>query len=77
MRHVSGISFQNCSVHFDTNDGRPAVIAVDGTNVSFNGFTYDRGTASPYDFGFNNVKGFHLATVTPTPRVNNVNSTPF
>jgi polygalacturonase len=77
MRHVSGISFQNCSVHFDTNDGRPAVIAVDGQNVSFNGFNYDRGSASPYDFGFNGVNGFHLAGVTPTPRVNNVNSTPF
>jgi polygalacturonase len=78
MRHVSGISFQNCSVHFDANDGRPAVIAVDGQNVSFNGFVYDRGTASPYDFGFNGVNGFHVANVTPTPpRIHAVNSTPF
>jgi polygalacturonase len=77
MRHVSGISFQNCSVHFDANDGRPAVIAVDGQNVSFNGFNYDRGTASPYDFGFNGVNGFHLAGVTPAPRVHAVSSTPF
>jgi polygalacturonase len=77
MRHVSGISFQNCSVKFDTNDDRPAIIAVDGQNVSFNGFSYQRGSGSPYDFGFNGVNGFHLAGVTPTPRVNNVNSTPF
>jgi polygalacturonase len=78
MRHVSGISFQNCSVHFDANDGRPAVIAVDGQNVSFNGFPYDRGTASPYDFGFNGINGYHVANVTPTPpRIHAVNSTPF
>jgi polygalacturonase len=77
MRHVSGISFQNCSVHFDTNDNRPAIIAFDGENISFNGFTYQSGSGSPYDFGFNGVKGFRLVGVTPTPRVNNVNSTPF
>ncbi len=77
MRHVRGISFQNSSVHFDTNDGRPAIIAVDGQSITFDGFTYQRGTGSPYDFGFNGVNGFHLNNVQPPPRVNNVNSTPF
>ncbi|HZR27513.1 MAG TPA: glycosyl hydrolase family 28 protein [Terriglobales bacterium] len=77
LRHVSGITFNNSQVHFDTNDNRPAFIAVDGQNITVDGFNYDRGSGSPYDFGFNGVNGFHLANVTPAPRVNNVNSTPF
>jgi polygalacturonase len=77
LRHVSGITFTNSQVHFDANDNRPAFIAVDGTNITVNGFNYDRGTGSPYDFGFNGVNGFHLAGVTPAPRVHSVNSTPF
>jgi polygalacturonase len=77
LRHVSGITFTNSQVHFDANDNRPAFIAVDGTNIMVNGFNYDRGSGSPYDFGFTGVKGFHLANVTPPPIVHNVGSTPF
>jgi len=77
LRHVRGITFTNSQVHFDTNDNRPAFIAVDGQNITVDGFNYDRGSGSPYDFGFNGVNGFHLANVVPAPRVNAVNSTTF
>ncbi|HTD21788.1 MAG TPA: glycosyl hydrolase family 28 protein [Terriglobales bacterium] len=81
LRHVSGITFHNSQVHFDANDGRPAFIVVDGQNVTLDGVTFDRGSASPYDLGFNGVNGFHVVNTQSStgqaPRINAVNSTPF
>ncbi len=78
---MSGITFHNSQVHFDANDGRPAFIVVDGQNVTLDGVTFDRGSASPYDLGFNGVNGFHVVNTQSStgqaPRINAVNSTPF
>ncbi|WP_370376676.1 glycoside hydrolase family 28 protein [Catenulispora sp. GAS73] len=58
LHNVDGIQFTNSSVHLAANDARPAVIANAAGTVSFNGFTVQRGTKSPYDFGFQNVSGY-------------------
>jgi polygalacturonase len=80
LRHVSGISFVNCSVDFERNDGRPAWITTDASNVTISGGTLERGTGSPYDIGFDHVTGYSVTGTTTTtgaaPRIHAVSSTP-
>jgi polygalacturonase len=79
LRHASGISFTNCSVGFDKNDGRPAWLATDASNVTISGGRLERGTGSPYDIGFDHVAGFSVTGTTTTtgaaPRVKATSST--
>jgi polygalacturonase len=80
LRHVTGITFTDCTVDFDRNDGRPAYRADDGAAVSISGGTLERGTGSPYDIGFTGVKGFAVTgtktTTGAAPRISAKNSTP-
>src|SRR6185369_7933806 len=61
LRHVDGISFHNCQVDFDSNDGRPAVIADDAKNVKLDGFIAEKGSSSAYDLGFTNSSSFQVS----------------
>jgi hypothetical protein len=45
-------------VEFNTADGRPAVIANTGANLSFDGLTAERTGTGPYDVGFQSVSGY-------------------
>ena len=63
----SGVSFTN-------NDGRPAVIADNSTDLTFDGFGWERGTSSPTDFLFRNTNGFCVRN-SGSPRITNTSST--
>jgi hypothetical protein len=52
IHNANNITFTNSSVRFAANDGRPAVIANNGSNLRFDHFTVQRGSSSPYDLGF-------------------------
>ncbi|WP_432890256.1 glycoside hydrolase family 88 protein [Kribbella sp. CA-245084] len=58
LHQVDGVHFTDSSIHFNKNDGRPAVIANDAANVRLSNFTAQRGTSSPYDLGFQSVNGY-------------------
>ena len=58
LHNVDGIQFTNSSVRLAAADARPAVIANAAGTVSFNGFTAERGSKSPFDVGFQNVSGY-------------------
>jgi rhamnogalacturonyl hydrolase YesR/polygalacturonase len=58
LHQVNGVHFTNSAVHFNKNDGRPAVIANDAGDVGLNSFTAQRGSSSPYDLGFQTVNGY-------------------
>lgn len=79
IRHARNITFTNCQVDFDRDDGRPAVIVNNGQNIRFNDFRAERGSSSAYDLGFTNVQGY-LATGSTTAgaafRIRATNSTP-
>ena len=80
LRHVDGISFVGCTVTFDHNDGRPAWLTTDGSNVTISGGTLARGTGSAYDIGFDHVSGYAVTTTKTTtgaaPRIRATSSTP-
>lgn len=61
-------------VSFTSNDGRPAVIADNSTDLTFDGFGWERGTSSPTDFLFRNTNGFCVRN-SGTPRIQNSGST--
>lgn len=79
LHNASDITFTNSSVRFAANDGRPAVLANTGSTVRFDHFTAQRGTASPYDVGFQAVTGYCVADSANTTggalRVNATGST--
>ena len=61
LRWANNISFTNCSVSFDNNDDRPAVVADTATNVLFENFTADVGNNDTnYDMGFLNGSVFDV-----------------
>jgi polygalacturonase len=66
LHNVSGITFNNSSVRFSSNDGRPAVIANAGSRVRFDHFTAQRGSGSPFDMGFQNITGYCVTNGTNT-----------
>ena len=81
VRHADDIAFINNSVSFASDDGRPAFIADDGSNITLNRFVFGVGGASPYDLGFTHINGFHIGdgTVSRTqaqPRIQETGSTP-
>ena len=86
LRWANNISFTNCSVSFDNNDDRPAVVADTATNVLFENFTADVGSNDTnYDMGFLNTSYFDVtnavaSATAPSPgadlRIFNSNSTP-
>jgi Glycosyl hydrolases family 28 len=80
LRHIRGVTFRDCEVSFDSNDGRPAFIADDGASIILDGFRAERGSSSPYDVGFKGVNGFLVANGSTTSgsalRIRAVNSTP-
>jgi polygalacturonase len=58
MHNANGIQFNNSSVRFTSNDGRPAVIANSGSTIGFDHFTAQRGSNSPADMIFQSINGF-------------------
>ncbi|MER8156624.1 glycosyl hydrolase family 28 protein [Streptomyces sp. NPDC094472] len=61
LHNTDHITFNDSSVKFVKNDGRPAVIADSGTALRFNRFTAQRGSDSPADVILQNVSGYCLA----------------
>lgn len=57
LRNVNDVRFTGGSVRFDDSDARPAVIANTSTNVSFDPFVAQRGSASA-DLLFQSVNGY-------------------
>jgi len=64
LRHVSNIEFVDSKVGFVQNDGRPALIAMDGTNVNVDSLRFKRGLGSPYDLGFEGGTTFTVGSGT-------------
>jgi len=81
LRHVRNITFTNCQVSFDSDDGRPAVIAEDGESIVLDTFTADRGSTSIYDLGFSGVSSYCVTNSSATDGsdliINAVDSTMF
>ncbi|HEX4725807.1 MAG TPA: glycosyl hydrolase family 28 protein [Pseudonocardiaceae bacterium] len=79
LHDVTGISFTNSSVKFGEDDGRPAFIVNSAGPVTFDHVTAQRGGKSPFDVGFQTVKGFCVTSSTNTTggalRVNSAGST--
>ncbi|HEX6527770.1 MAG TPA: glycosyl hydrolase family 28 protein [Streptosporangiaceae bacterium] len=73
LHNVAGISFDNTSFRFTTNDQRPAFIANAGSDITLRNTTLQSGTGSPFDIGFQGVTGHQLIHVRTTtgaaPRV--------
>jgi polygalacturonase len=74
IHNANNITFTNSSVRFAANDGRPAVIANNGSNLTFDHFTVQRGSNSPYDLGFQSVTGYCVSD-SGSPRINSSGST--
>jgi polygalacturonase len=66
LHNANNVTFTTSSVGFASDDGRPAVIANAGSNLTFNGFTVERGSKSPYDLGFQSVTGYCVANAKTT-----------
>jgi hypothetical protein len=62
------------AVSFTSNDGRPAVIADNSTDLTFDTFGFERGSNSPTDFLFRNTNGFCVRN-SGSPRIQNTGST--
>jgi len=79
IHNANNITFTNSSVEFASNDNRPAVIANTGSNIKFDTFSVERGSGSPYDFGFQSVTNYCVTnsktTTGATPKVNASSST--
>jgi hypothetical protein len=79
IHNANNITFNNSSVQFNSNDGRPAVIANGGSNLKFDHFTVERGSNSPSDFIFQSVTGYCVQNSTNTtggaPRITSTSST--
>ena len=61
LHNVSGIHFTDSSVKVAQDDGRPAVIANAGSDITFDGLTAQTGSSSPFDVGFQNITGYCLS----------------
>jgi len=74
LHNVTGITFNNSSVDFGSNDGRPAFLANAGSNIRLDHFTAEKGSGSPFDIGFQNITGYCVVAPTlsngGTPRIN-------
>ncbi|KAB2352641.1 glycosyl hydrolase family 28 protein [Actinomadura rudentiformis] len=66
IHNAHDIRFVDSSVQFVSNDCRPAVIANTGGGVSFERFTAERGSNSPFDMGFQSITGYCVANSSNT-----------
>lgn len=79
IHNADNIAFNESSVRFASDDGRPAVIANTGKNITFAGLTAQRGSESPADLVFQSVTGYCVAgdnTSGGALRVTSTGSTP-
>lgn len=80
LHNVSGITFSDSSVGFESNDQRSALIANAGSGISLHDFTAQAGSASPFDVGFQAVSGYCFTNSASTDgaqlRVSTPGSTP-
>ncbi|TWP47483.1 carbohydrate-binding protein [Lentzea tibetensis] len=74
IRYADRIKFVNSSVDFNSNDGRPAVIANSSSDITFENFSVEKGTSSPFDVGFQSVNGYCFRGP-GSPRINATGST--
>jgi hypothetical protein len=66
LHNVSGIAFSDSSLRLAADDQRPAFIANAGSSVSLHNVTVARGSASPFDVGFQQIAGYCPTNVTTT-----------
>jgi len=66
LHNADNVTFTGSSVGFASDDGRPAVIANAGSNLTFDGFTVERGSKSPYDLGFQSITGYCVSNARTT-----------
>ena len=64
LHNVTGVQFTNSSFTFDKSDGRPAILANSGSDITVNGVSVDRGSGSPFDIGFQSVNGYCVSKAT-------------
>ncbi|KAG0067551.1 hypothetical protein BGZ92_005112, partial [Podila epicladia] len=57
LRYANNIKFLNSSVRFNSNDGRPAIIASNSGPLTFDNFIAQRGSNSPHDIGIQSSAG--------------------
>ncbi|MGI5502118.1 glycosyl hydrolase family 28 protein [Lentzea sp. CA-135723] len=74
VRYADRIKWIGSAVSFTNNDGRPAVIADNSSDLTFDAFGWERGTNSPTDFLFRNTTGFCVRG-SGSPRIQNTGST--
>ncbi|MER5433467.1 glycosyl hydrolase family 28 protein [Streptomyces sp. NPDC002588] len=60
LHNADHVTFTDSSVGFVADDGRPAVVANQASDLRFRRFTAQRGADSPYDVGFQSVTGHCL-----------------
>ena len=58
MHYANGIRFVHSSVEFAKDDGRPASIVNNSSDITFDHFTAEKGSKSPFDLGFQSVTGY-------------------
>ncbi|MEC3977626.1 hypothetical protein [Amycolatopsis sp. H20-H5] len=70
LHYATGIRFTGGSVRFGRDDGRPALIANNSSRLSFDHFTAQKGSNSPFDAGFQHVNatGSSTSCCSPDPR---------
>lgn len=61
IHNANNLAFSGDSVRFGSDDGRPAVIANNGSAIRFDHLTAQRGGKSPADVVFQNVSGYCVA----------------
>ena len=78
LHYATGIRFVNSSVKFAKDDGRPASIVNNSSDITFDHFTAQKGSNSPFDLGFQTVNGYCVkdsaTTSGGTLRVNTTSS---
>ncbi|MEZ0113886.1 polygalacturonase [Catenulispora sp. EB89] len=58
LHNVSGIHFTGSEVKTGASDGRPAILANAGSDITFDGLTAQTSSSSPFDIGFQNISGY-------------------
>ncbi|HTU72657.1 MAG TPA: glycosyl hydrolase family 28 protein [Trebonia sp.] len=60
LHNVTGITFNDASLQLAADDGRPALIANDASNITLRGVRVQAGSDSPFDLGFQDVTRYCL-----------------
>jgi polygalacturonase len=58
VHYAAGVRFVDSSVEFAKDDGRPASIVNNSSDITFDHFTAEKGSKSPFDVGFQTVAGY-------------------